>query len=100
MKYAMVLKGRVIDVLENQNEAPNYPPDKKGNVVTAVECDSTVKIGMIYHEETNTFSDYVPPVHIPTASEQVLAIVSKSKEEIENAAIDAFTEELIEGGML
>ena len=100
MRYAMILKGRVINILENQSEKPSYPPDGKGNIVTAIKCDDTIKIGMIYDEKSGVFGKYVPPVYVPTASERVLAIVSKSKEEIENAAIDAYTEELIEGGLL
>lgn len=99
MKYAMILKKRVIDIVE-QDTVPSWPPDNKGNKVTAVECDETVKIGMIYDEETGVFDEYIPSAYVPTAAERVLAIVTKSKEEVENAAIDAYTEELIEGGIL
>ena len=99
MRYAMVLKNRVIDVVE-QDEAPSWPPDNKGNRVTALKCDENVKAGMIYNAETNAFSVYISPVYVPTAAEQVLAIVTKSKEEVENAAIDAYTLELVEGGLL
>lgn len=99
MRYAMVLKNRVIDVLEAQENPPIYPPDKKGNPVTAISCDDTVAVGMLYDSKSGEFSQYVP-VYVPTVAEQVLDIVSKSKEEIENAAIDAYTEELIEGGLL
>lgn len=100
MRYAMVLKSRVIGILENQPDTPSWPHDNKGNVVTAVECGEDVKVGMIYDAAANTFSKYAPPVYIPTAAEKVLAIVSRSKEEIENAAIDSYTEDLIEGGLL
>lgn len=95
----MILKNRVIDILENQTTEPNWPPDNRGNKVTAIPCDETVKIGMVYNFDSGTFSEFLP-VRQPTKTEQILAIVSKSKEEIENAAIDAFTEDLIEGGML
>lgn len=100
MRYAMVLKNRVIGIEKDQESTPKWPPDNKGNKIIAVECDDTIEIGMIYNPETSEFSRYVPIPYTPTAAEKVLAIVSKSKEEIENAAIDAYTEELIEGGLL
>ena len=100
MRYAMVLKNRVIGILEGQSAVPYWPPDNKGNQVTAVECYETARIGMLYNFETCTFSEYTPPDRVPTVNEQIFAIVSKSKEEIENAAVDAYTEALIEGGIL
>ena len=60
--YAMVLKNTVIGVLPNQETEPRWGPDPDGNPVTAVPCDSTVIIGMIYDLETNTFSEYIPPI--------------------------------------
>lgn len=62
MNYAMILQNRVIDVLPNQEIEPQWGPDPDGNPVTAVLCDSTVIIGMIYDPETNTFSEYIPPI--------------------------------------
>lgn len=99
MRYAMVLKNKVIGILENQTEAPFWPPDNKGNAVIAIECDETVKIGMIYDANTGAFSVYKPQAK-KSATAQILSIVSKTKEETENAAIDAYTLELMEGGLL
>lgn len=59
--YAMILQNRVIDVLKNQETEPHYPPDPSGNPVTAIPCDETVTLGMIYNSETGTFSEYTPP---------------------------------------
>lgn len=59
--YAMILQNRVIDVLKDQETEPYYPPDPSGNPVTAIPCDDTVTLGMIYNPETGTFSEYTPP---------------------------------------
>lgn len=59
--YAMILQNRVIDVLKDQETEPYYPPDPSGNPVTAIPCDDTVTLGMIYDSETGTFSEYTPP---------------------------------------
>lgn len=59
--YAMILQNRVIDVLKDQETEPYYPPDPSGNPVTAIPCDDTVTLGMIYDPETGTFSEYIPP---------------------------------------
>lgn len=59
--YAMILQNRVIDVLKDRETEPYYPPDPSGNPVTAIPCDDTVTLGMIYNSETGTFSEYTPP---------------------------------------
>jgi hypothetical protein len=59
--YAMILQNRVIDVLKDRETEPYYPPDPSGNPVTAIPCDETVTLGMIYDSETGTFSEYTPP---------------------------------------
>ena len=59
--YAMISKNRVIDVLKDRETEPYYPPDPSGNPVTAIPCDDTVTLGMIYDPETGTFSEYIPP---------------------------------------
>ena len=64
--YAMILQNRVIDVLKNQEVEPYYPPDPSGNPVTAIPCDDTVTLGMIYDSETGTLSEYTPPEQEPT----------------------------------
>lgn len=67
--YAMILQNRVIDVLKNQEVEPYYPPDPSGNPVTAIPCDDTVMLGMIYDPETGTFSEYTPPEPEPKPSQ-------------------------------
>lgn len=73
--YAMILQNRVIDVLKNQEVEPYYPPDPSGNPVTAIPCDDTVTLGMIYNSETGTFSEYTPPTPEPPLSETEQAIL-------------------------
>lgn len=68
--YAMILQNRVIDVLKNQETEPYYPPDPSGNPVTAIPCDDTVTLGMIYDFETGTFSEYTPPEPEPMPEPQ------------------------------
>lgn len=68
--YAMILQNRVIDVLKNQETEPYYPPDPSGNPVTAIPCDDTVTLGMIYDPETGTFSEYTPPEPEPMPEPQ------------------------------
>lgn len=69
-RYAMILLGNVIDIVTSDT-VPNYPPDPQGNPVTAVECDSNVELGMVYDEETKTFSEYIPPAYIPTQLDRI-----------------------------
>ena len=68
--YAMILQNRVIDVLKDQETEPHYPPDPSGNPVTAIPCDDTVTLGMIYDSETGTFSEYTPPEPEPIPEPQ------------------------------
>ena len=68
--YAMILQNRVIDVLKDQETEPYYPPDPSGNPVTAIPCDDTVTLGMIYDSETGTFSEYTPPEPEPIPEPQ------------------------------
>lgn len=58
-KYAMILLNKVINIIESET-IPSYPPDHYGNLVDAVECDDTVTLGMIYNNDTDTFSQYLP----------------------------------------
>lgn len=68
--YAMILQNRVIDVLKNQETEPHWPPDPSGNPVTAIPCDDTVTLGMIYDPETGTVSEYTPPEPEPMPEPQ------------------------------
>ena len=69
--YAMILQNRVIDVLKDRETEPYYPPDPSGNPVTAIPCDETVTLGMIYDSETGTFSEYTPPEPEPTQLDRI-----------------------------
>lgn len=106
MTYAMILQNRVIGVLPNQETEPWWPPDPAGNPVTAVPCDDTVTLGMVYDPETGEFSEYIPPepepepVPEPTQLDRIEAAVTASNEQIAKAAIDAYTLELLEGGLI
>lgn len=72
MRYAMVLYSEVIDILENQNEKPYWPPNSVDEPVYAIECDENVKIGMRYDSETGAFTDnYVPPEKEPTQLDNI-----------------------------
>ena len=70
--YAMILQSRVIDVLKDRETEPYYPPDPSGNPVTAIPCDDTVMLGMIYDSETGTFSEYTPPEPALSETEQAI----------------------------
>ena len=43
----MILKDVVIDI-KYSDDPPIYPPDPDGNEVMTVECDDSVKLGMLY----------------------------------------------------
>lgn len=106
MDYAMILQSRVIGILMNQESEPNWPPDPAGNPVTAIPCDDTVTLGMIYDPETGNFSGYIKPEPepqpepTPTQLDRIEAAVNAKNEEIAQAAIDNYTLELMEGGLL
>ena len=59
MKIAMVSQSRVIDIIEC-DYIPTFGNTADGYPVTAVPCDDTIVIGMLYDPETNTFSEYLP----------------------------------------
>ena len=73
MRYAMILKNRVIDVKESEKE-PKYPPDIYGNKVTTIECSGDVSIGMIYDGKTGSFSEYEPSKPEPPQPTQLDSI--------------------------
>ena len=69
-RYAMILLNRVIGVVEAET-LPSWPPDPQGTPVTAIECDSNVELGMVYDEETKTFSEYIPPDYVPSQLDRI-----------------------------
>lgn len=98
-RYAMILLNNVIGIVEAET-IPSWPPDPQGNPVTAVECDGNVELGMVYDEETKTFSEYIPPAYIPTQLDRIEESLKTSFSEAQQTAIDKYTEELLEGGIL
>ena len=104
--YAMILQNRVIDVLKDRETEPYYPPDPLGNPVTAIPCGDTVELGMTYDAETGTFSEYIPsepeptPEPQPTQLDRIEVAAAARNEEIAQTAIDNYTLELMEGGLL
>lgn len=69
--FAMICNNEVIEVLYDREAAPKWPPDPAGNPVTAIPCDNTVTLGMIYDLETGAFSEYTPPEPEPTPEPQL-----------------------------
>ena len=49
-KYAMILNNLVIDIMES-DIPPAFPPDPKGNIGIAVECDDSIKLGTKYRQK-------------------------------------------------
>lgn len=69
--WAMILNNYVIDLV-NSDTMPNYPPDPDGNIVSAVNCDENVYIGMYY--DGNTFfwkEQEIEPEPQPTQLDRV-----------------------------
>ncbi len=58
-KYAMILLGKVIGIEESETK-PVWGNDPEGNIVTAIECDDAVSVGMVYCKETAEFSESTP----------------------------------------
>lgn len=79
MKYAMILKGRVIDVIINE-VPPKFPPDIEGNTITAVKCDDSVVCGMTYTKETNEFRHHIYPVAKPSGLARIQTAVQASED--------------------
>lgn len=100
MKYAMVLRNRVISV-ETSDTVPIYPPDAHGNQVIPVQCNESVVIGMYYNENTNSF--YEPPEPEPpqpTQLDRIEGLLAQNVTDIENNAIDRYNLELVKEGVL
>lgn len=70
MIYAMVLKNKVIGIVESETP-PKWGNDERGNPVTAVETTEETQLGMVYDEETGQFSEYVPPKPQPTQLDSI-----------------------------
>lgn len=99
MTYAMILLNTVIGILESDTP-PSWPPDPQGNPVTAVECGEDIELGMVYDPDTNSFSDYIPPAYIPTQLDRIEEQLKLTYTEAQEQAVDAYTKELLEGGII
>lgn len=95
----MVLLNRVIDI-KTSDIVPYYPPDAQGNPVTTIECDETVELGMIYNEETGEFTEYIPPTPVPSQLDRIEELLNKNYAQAQQDAVDAYTLELLEGGVI
>jgi hypothetical protein len=96
--YAMISQNRVIDVLKDRGTEPYYPPDPSGNPVTAIPCDDTVTLGMIYDSETGTFSEYTPPEPEPMP-EPKPSQLDRIEEQLNALAADSVTVEKLEAAI-
>lgn len=96
--YAMILQNRVIDVLKDRETEPHWPPDPSGNPVTAIPCDDTVTLGMIYDPETGTFSEYTPPEPEPTPEPQPSQL-DRIEEQLNALTADSVTVEKLEAAI-
>lgn len=92
--YAMISKNRVIGVLLNQEIEPEWGPTPDGSPVTAIPCDDTVMLGMIYDPETGTFSEYTPPETEPKPSQ-----LDRIEEQLNALAADSVTVEKLEAAI-
>lgn len=96
--YAMISQNRVIDVLKDRETEPYYPPDPSGNPVTAIPCDDTVTLGMIYDPETGTFSEYTPPEPGPTPEPEPSQL-DRIEEQLNALSAESVTVEKLEAAI-
>lgn len=98
--YAMISKNRVIGVLLNQEIEPEWGPTPDGSPVTAIPCDDTVMLGMIYDPETGTFSEYTPPEPEPEPMpEPKPSQLDRIEEQLNALAADSVTVEKLEAAI-
>lgn len=99
MRYAMTLLNRVIDVIESE-DLPSWPPDSQGNPVIVLECGEEVVRGMMYDEASKIFFDYIPSADEPTQLDRIEERLNLSYTEAQEQAVDDYTKELLEGGII
>ncbi|WP_286030107.1 hypothetical protein [Anaerotignum lactatifermentans] len=81
MIYAMVLKNRVIGIIESETP-PKWGNDERGNEVSTIETTEETDIGMIYNEATESFEEYIPPEPQPTQLDRIETAMNKTLDEI------------------
>ena len=55
---------------------------------------------MVYDPDTNSFYDYIPPAYIPTQLDKIEERLNLSYTEAQEQAVDDYTKELLEGGII
>lgn len=102
MKYAMICNGKVIDVVQSK-KTPYFPPTPEGYEIISVQIDEELKVssGMSYIDG-EFIGDYIEenPSDKLTQLDIIEQAVKEKNEEIRQHAIDAYTLELLEGGIL
>lgn len=51
MNYAVVYNNEIIEILENQENKPKWPPMLNGDTVDIIPCEEWVKQGCFYDYE-------------------------------------------------
>lgn len=96
MRYAMVLESTVIDVISNHAVIPQWPPSPDGEEVTAVECDDSIYIGMLYIDgefrEPEIPKPELAKPYKPTAGELVIMEIQATIYEEMSASVLASAE--------
>ena len=117
--WIMMINNQVIDILYQLEEPPIWPPDPEGNPVISMPWEDTseIEIGMFY-EDGKFIEKIIEP--IPTEEEiieeqiaeidktneilnevkDIKALLNIDLEAIKQQAIDTFTLELINNGIL
>lgn len=95
-RYAMIIKSTVIDIVE-KDYPPVYPPDPDGNQVLAMECEENVQVG---DQIIDGIIVGTKKKKEKTQLDRIEEAVNQKNSDIAAAAIDAYTLELMEGGLL
>lgn len=84
--YAMICNNEVIEVLYDLDEAPIWPPDGAGNLVTSVECSEEATRDWRYNPETG---EVFEPIYVPSKEPEVFVDESEYEQyyNMVNAAI-------------
>lgn len=69
MKYVVLKDNRVIDILIVSPRT--LYPDAQHYII--VDDETQVSVGMVYDDETDTFSEYVEPAPEPTQADRIEA---------------------------
>lgn len=67
--FAMICNHRVIEIIHDVKEAPQWPPDPSGNIVTSVKCSEEATRNWVYDSETGSVREPVIPEPEPEPSQ-------------------------------